>query len=138
MEEIKNVENLEPEVNPALDEQFETKEIPFEDYEPAENKKTKRKADTTLGFASLVFGILAIIGNFVTLPMSAYFPFVGIFCAIGDKIKNKKLSSFGFSGLVCSIVAYALSVVATIISLIVLVLIYVAMIVIIAVSEGLI
>ena len=104
------------EENPALDEQFETKEIPFEDYEPSNVKKSKKKEEKTFGLASLVFGVLAIISNFVMLPMSAYFPFVGVFFAIADKVKNKRLTHFGFSGLVCSIVAYAINVVCSIIA----------------------
>ena len=43
MEEIKKIESTVIEENPALDEQFETKEIPFEDYEPANVKRTKKK-----------------------------------------------------------------------------------------------
>lgn len=116
MEEIKKNEATMLEENPALDEQFETKEIPFEDYEPSNVKKSKKKEEKTFGLASLVFGVLAIISNFVMLPMSAYFPFVGVFFAIADKVKNKRLTHFGFSGLVCSIVAYAINVVCSIIA----------------------
>ena len=116
MEEIKKNEATKLEENPALDEQFETKEIPFEDYEPSNVKKSKKKEEKTFGLASLVFGVLAIISNFVMLPMSAYFPFVGVFFAIADKVKNKRLTHFGFSGLVCSIVAYAINVVCSIIA----------------------
>ena len=116
MEEIKKNEATMLEENPALDEQFETKEIPFEDYEPSNVKKSKKKEEKTFGLASLVFGVLAIISNFVTLPMSAYFPFIGVFFAIADKVKNKRLTHFGFSGLVCSIVAYAINVVCSIIA----------------------
>ena len=117
MEEIKKIESTVIEENPALDEQFETKEIPFEDYEPANVKRTKKKEEKTFGLVSLVFGVLAIISNFVTLPMSAYFPFVGVFFAIADRVKNKKLTHFGFSGLVCSIVAYAITVVCSVLAL---------------------
>lgn len=117
MEEIKKIESTVIEENPALDEQFETKEIPFEDYEPANVKRTKKKEEKTFGLVSLVFGVLAIISNFVTLPMSAYFPFIGVFFAIADRVKNKKLTHFGFSGLVCSIVAYAITVVCSVIAL---------------------
>lgn len=116
MEEIKKNEATMLEENPALDEQFETKEIPFEDYEPSNVKKSKKKEEKTFGLASLVFGVLAIISNFVTLPMSAYFPFIGVFFAIADKVKNKRLTHFGFSGLVCSIVAYAITVVCSILA----------------------
>ena len=116
MEEIKKNEATMLEENPALDEQFETKEIPFEDYEPSNVKKSKKKEEKTFGLASLVFGVLAIISNFVMLPMSAYFPFIGVFFAIADKVKNKRLTHFGFSGLVCSIVAYAINVVCSIIA----------------------
>lgn len=116
MEEIKKNEANMLEENPALDEQFETKEIPFEDYEPSNVKKSKKKEEKTFGLASLVFGVLAIISNFVMLPMSAYFPFIGVFFAIADKVKNKRLTHFGFSGLVCSIVAYAINVVCSIIA----------------------
>ena len=116
MEEIKKNEATMLEENPALDEQFETKEIPFEDYEPSNVKKSKKKEEKTFGLASLVFGVLAIISNFVMLPMSAYFPFIGVFFAIADKVKNKRLTHFGFSGLVCSIVAYAITVVCSIIA----------------------
>ena len=42
MEEIKKNEATMLEENPALDEQFETKEIPFEDYEPSNVKKSKK------------------------------------------------------------------------------------------------
>jgi hypothetical protein len=117
MEEIKKIESTVIEENPALDEQFETKEIPFEDYEPANVKRTKKKEEKTFGLVSLVFGVLAIISNFVTLPMSAYFPFIGVFFAIADRVKNKKLTHFGFSGLVCSIVAYAITVVCSVLAL---------------------
>jgi uncharacterized membrane protein len=117
MEEIKKIESTVIEENPALDEQFETKEIPFEDYEPANVKRTKKKEEKTFGLVSLVFGVLAIISNFVTLPMSAYFPFIGVFFAIADRVKNKKLTHFGFSGLVCSIVAYAITVFCSVLAL---------------------
>ena len=138
MEEIKKNEATVLEENPALDEQFETKEIPFEDYEPSNVKKSKKKEEKTYGLASLIFGVLAIISNFVMLPMSAYFPFIGVFFAIADKVKNKKLTHFGFSGLVCSIVAYIITVVSSIIAILIVIAIYVAYIVIfaIAMSQG--
>ncbi len=137
IEAEKAVEPNEVEQNPALDEQFETKEIPFEDYEPANKPATKKDpCKNTLGLVSLVFGVFAIISNFITFPLSAYFPFVGIGFAIADKMRNKKLTYFGFSGLICSIVGYAITVLSTLLAIALFVFIYIFYVIIILANIG--
>lgn len=85
-------------------------------------KKVKAKAtddqENCLGITSLVFGILAIASQFISVfPLSAYFPFVGLFLALGDKLKNKKMTTNAKIGLILSIVSYAASVLSTIIAM---------------------
>ena len=53
----------------------------------------KEKPETCLGIASMVFGVLGLVAHFISIfPLSAYFPFIGLFLALGDKLKNKKIS----------------------------------------------
>lgn len=91
----------------------------------AEQERAKEKPETSLGIASLVFSILSLVSHFITLPMSAYFPFIGLFLALGDKVKNKKMTAYGKIGLIISVAAYAITVAITLLTTFLIVAFYV-------------
>ena len=77
--------------------------------------KVQEEQENCLGIASLIFGILAIASQFISIfPLSAYYPFIGVFLALGDKLKNKKMTSNAKIGLILSIVSYAATVLSAI------------------------
>ena len=81
----------------------------------ANKAESNENQENCLGIASLVFGILSILSQFVSVfPLSPYFPFIGVFLALGDKLKNKKMTSNAKIGLILSIVSYAATVLSTI------------------------
>ena len=76
--------------------------IEVEETDMQENKPVK-----TYGIAAMIFGILTIITNFISMPFYSYFPFLGLGFAIADKAKNKKMTGVGKGGLICTIAGYA-------------------------------
>lgn len=103
------------------------------DAEQAEDKPEK-----VFGITSLVFGILSLAAFIIPLPLASYFPIIGVIFAVIDKSKNKKMTGVGKGGLICSIIAYAITVITLIVTLLAIILMYAAIIVfsIYAATEG--
>ena len=85
----------------------------------------KEKPENCLGIASMAFGILGLVAHFISIfPLSAYFPFIGLFLALGDKLKNKKMTVNAKIGLILSIITYTISVLSTLFAILAVVLYY--------------
>ncbi|MBQ8546547.1 MAG: hypothetical protein IJ437_06375 [Clostridia bacterium] len=83
------------------------------------------KPEKVFGVTSLIFGILSLAAFLIPLPLSSYFPLIGVIFAVIDKAKNKKMTGVGKGGLICSIVAYAITVITLTVTLITIILVYV-------------
>lgn len=88
----------------------------------------KEQPEKVFGVTSLVFGILSLVSFIIPLPLSAYFPLIGVIFSVIDKAKNKKMTGVGKGGLVCSIIAYTITVITILTTLLLIVLIYAALI----------
>lgn len=75
---------------------------------PARNEKQiKEKAASSLAMASMIFGIVSIIGTFCCMPF--VFSAVGIALALLSKGASKYCSGQAKTGLICSIVGLVTS-----------------------------
>ena len=107
-------------------------DVALEPVDLKENEKVvvdvkEEKPESCLGIASMVFGILGLLAHFIPVfPLCAYFPFIGVFLALGDKLKNKNMTANAKIGLILSIITYALSVLSTLIATLLVVLYFVA------------
>ncbi len=72
----------------------------------------EKQPNKCFGISALVFGILSLVTFVFPLPLGSYFPLVGVIFGIADKAKNGKMTSQGKAGFICSIVAYAIYVLA--------------------------
>ena len=88
----------------------------------------KEQPEKVFGVTALVFGILSLASFIIPLPLSAYFPLIGVIFAVIDKAKNKKMTGVGKGGLICSIIAYAITVISILTTLLLIVLVYAALI----------
>ncbi len=103
-----------------------TYDVVVEDVKEEVTKK--EQPEKVFGVTSLVFGILSLASFIIPLPLSAYFPLIGVIFAVIDKSKNKKMTGVGKGGLICSILAYAITVITILTTLLLIVLVYAALI----------
>ena len=102
----------------------------YEVYEEVEvaTEETEKQPEKVFGVTSLIFGILSLAAFIIPLPLSSYFPLIGVIFAVIDKSKNKKMTGVGKGGLICSIIAYSITVITLTVALLTIILVYAAII----------